>query len=44
MSGFIADNSSYNISTDLLMSVILSHFDTDYIYGNIKNVIEKYSQ
>lgn len=40
MSGFIADNSSYNISTDYSMSVILSHFNTDYIYSSIKNQID----
>ena len=39
MSGFISSNSSYNISTDYQMSVILSHFDTDFIYSTIKNMI-----
>ena len=39
MSGFISSNSSYNISTDYQMSVILSHFDTDFIYATIKNMI-----
>lgn len=40
MSGFIADNSTYNISTDYQMSVILSHFNTEYIYSTIKNWID----
>lgn len=45
MSGFIADNSSYNISTDYLMSTILSHFDESYIYTTIKNWIQlKYQE
>lgn len=39
MSGFIADNSTYNIENEYSMSVILSHFDTDYIYGVIINKI-----
>lgn len=45
MSGFIADNSSYNISTDYLMTTILSHFDEAYIYTTIKNWIQfKYQE
>lgn len=40
MSGFIADNSSYNISTDYSMATILSHFNTEYIYATIKDWID----
>lgn len=45
MSGFIADNSTYNINTDYSMSVILSHFNEEYIYSTIKNWINmKYQE
>lgn len=45
MSGFIADNSTYNINTDYAMSVILSHFNEEYIYSTIKNWIKmKYEE
>lgn len=40
MSGFIADNSTYNIATDYSMAVILSHFNQEYIYSTIKNWID----
>lgn len=45
MSGFIANNSEYNISTDYSMSVILSHFDPEYILRTVKGWIDiKYTE
>lgn len=40
MSGFLADNSTYNITTENQISVILSHFSRDYIFDVIENNIK----
>ena len=45
MSGFIANNSEYNINTDHSMSVILSHFDPELILRTVKGWIDiKYEE
>lgn len=40
MSGFIADNSTYDILAENQISIILSHFNRDYIFDIIENNIE----
>ena len=37
MSGFLANNQEYNITTENEVSIILSHFNTDFIFNIIKD-------
>ena len=41
MSSFIANTNSYNITTENEISVILSHFEPDYVFNIIRDNISQ---
>lgn len=44
MSGFIANSSAYNVTTENEIAIILSHFNTEYIFDVIKdNIAQKFN-